>query len=141
MIGVSLREPPPIIWSLKLDLRERLESCLTLFLVSIFTTNDRSINILRPSSPTLHGSLQGVDGVDLCDDDASAKPTQSLDAAFTHVTVARNHGNFTSNHHIGGSLDAVDQTLPAAVQVVELTLQEKDRKHYCMLWNRMSQSF
>lgn len=90
-----------------------------------------AFNILMylPSSPTLHGGLQGVDGVDLCDDDASSEPTQSLDAAFANVTVARHHGNFTGNHHVGGSLDAVDQTLPAAVQVVELTLQRRHRKY------------
>lgn len=77
--------------------------------------------------PTFHGSLQGVDGVDLCDNDASSEPTQSLDAALTHVTIARHHSNFTSNHHIGGTLDTVDQTLSAAVQIVKLALQGEDK--------------
>lgn len=92
---------------------------------------------------TLHGSLQGVDGVDLCDDDAGAEPTQSLDAAFTHITITSHHGNFTSDHHIGGSLDAVDQALPAAVQVVKLTLREGKRQNIttCALFNVMSRSF
>lgn len=80
------------------------------------------------SAPTLHGGLQSVDRVDLCDDDASAEPTQSLDAAFTHVTIACHHSNFTGNHHISSPLDAVYQALPAAVQVVKLTLQ-RDRKY------------
>ncbi len=87
------------------------------------------IHLLWPSSPTLHGGLQGVDGVDFGDDDASAEPTQSLDAAFTHITITCHHGNFASNHHIGGSLDAVDQALPAAVQVVKLTLQEGETEN------------
>lgn len=75
-------------------------------------------------SLTLHGGLQGVDGVNLRDDDASAEPTQSLNAAFTHVTVAGDHGHFPGDHDVGGSLDAVDQTLSAAVQVIELTLHQ-----------------
>ena len=76
----------------------------------------------------LNGGLQGVDGVDLCDDDASSEATQSLDAAFTHVTVTCHDSDFTSDHHVGGSLDTVDQALPAAVQVVKLALQEGKRK-------------
>lgn len=81
----------------------------------------------RPKTPpTLHGGLQGVDGVDLCDDDTGAEATQSLDAAFTHVTVTSHHCHLTGNHDVGGSFDAVNQTLPAAVQVVELTLQKDE---------------
>lgn len=81
------------------------------------------------SSLTLHGGLQGIDGVDLRDDDASAEPTQSLDAALTHVTVTSHHSNFAGDHHISGSLDAVDQTLPAAVQVVKLALWEEEERY------------
>lgn len=81
------------------------------------------------SLPTLHSGLQGVDGVNLCDDDTGSEPTQSLDAAFTHVTIARHHSNFTRNHHISGSLDTVNQALPAAVQVVKLTLQGEGRQN------------
>lgn len=74
---------------------------------------------------TLHGGLQGVDGVDFRDDDAGAEGPQRLDAAFADVAVARYHGDLPGDHDVGGSLDAVDQTLPAAVQVVELTLQRR----------------
>lgn len=83
---------------------------------------------LEVSLPTLHCSLQGVDGVDLGDDDTSTKATQCLDAALTHVTIARHHSNFTSDHHVSGTLDTVDQTLPAAVKVVKLTLQGQKKK-------------
>lgn len=79
------------------------------------------------SLPTLHCGLQGVDGVDLGDDDASSKPTQSLDAALTHITIACHHSNFTSDHHVGGTLNTIDQTLPAAVKVVKLTLHGADK--------------
>lgn len=90
------------------------------------------------SSPTLHGSLQSIDGVDLRDDDASAEPTQSLDAAFAHVTVAGHHGDFSSDHDIRGSLDAVDQALPAAVQVVKLALQDGETISRCSCSNSAS---
>lgn len=73
---------------------------------------------------TLHGGLQGVDGVDLCDDDAGAEATQGLDAALADVAVAGHHGHLAGDHHVGGALDAVDQTLSAAVQVVELALRD-----------------
>lgn len=81
---------------------------------------------------TFHGSLQGVDGVDLRDNDAGAEPTQGLDAALTHVTVAGHHGHLARDHHVSGALDAVDQALPAAVQVVELALHTVERQSYCM---------
>lgn len=81
------------------------------------------------SSLTLHGCLQGIYGVNLCDDDASSEPSQSLDAAFAHVAVAGHHGHFTRDHHVRGSLDTVDQALPAAIKVVKLTLQHKDHTH------------
>lgn len=87
--------------------------------------------------PTLHGSLQGIDGVNLCDNNAGTEPTQSLYTAFTHVTITCHHRHLTGNHHISGSLDAINQALPAAVQVVEFTLEEKDMMF--ILFNSFSQ--
>lgn len=81
---------------------------------------------------TFHGSLQGVDGVDLCDNDAGTEPTQGLDAALAHVTIAGHHGHLARDHHVSGTLDAVDQALPAAVQVVELALHMVERQGYCV---------
>lgn len=75
---------------------------------------------------TLHGSLQGIDGVHLSDDDAGTEPSQGLNTALTHVTVARHHGHLASDHHICGTLDPIDQRLPAAVQVVKLTLEGRE---------------
>lgn len=76
---------------------------------------------------TLHGGLQGVDGVDLGDDDAGAKASQGLDAALAHVSVAGHHGHLAGDHDVGGALDAVNQTLSAAVQVVELALRNQTK--------------
>lgn len=71
------------------------------------------------------GSLQRVDGIDLGDQDPSAHTVQGLRAPFAHITEAGNDGHFTCNHHIGSTLDAIDQALSAPVQVVELGLRDR----------------
>ena len=70
----------------------------------------------------LDGSLEGVDGVNLGDQDAGTHAVQGGGAALANVTVAGNDGDLTGDHHVGGTLDTVDQRLLAAVQVVELGL-------------------
>lgn len=69
-----------------------------------------------------HGGLEGVDRVNLSDDDTGAEGTERLGAALANVTVACDDGNLTGNHDVGGSLDPVKETFSAAVQVVELGL-------------------
>src|SRR5205823_6175050 len=67
-----------------------------------------------------HGSLQGVDRIDLCNDDARSKAAQRVRTALAHVAVAAYHADFARNHHVGGPLDAIGQGLAATVEVVEL---------------------
>merc|ERR1719193_1916881 len=69
-----------------------------------------------------HGGLEGVDGIDLGDQDAGAERAQGLGAAFADVSVSGDGGDFAGDHDVGGALDAVDQRLAAAVEVVELGL-------------------
>jgi hypothetical protein len=38
------------------------------------------------------------------------------------ITVAADHRELAGEHHVGGALDAVDEALPAAIEVVELRL-------------------
>merc|ERR550517_659994 len=71
---------------------------------------------------TLHGCLQSIDGIDLSDDDPATETPQGLGAAIADISVAGDHGNLASQHHVGGTLDAIDQRLPATVQVVKLGL-------------------
>ena len=71
---------------------------------------------------TGHGSLEGVDGVNLSDDDAGTHAVEGHGAALTDITETSNDGNLASNHDIGGTLDTVNEGLTAAVQVVELGL-------------------
>lgn len=71
---------------------------------------------------TLHSRLKSVDGIDLGDDDTGAKSPESLNATFTDISVAGDHRHLPRDHHIRGSLDAVNQRLAAAVQVVKFAL-------------------
>ncbi|KAH6604358.1 hypothetical protein Trco_007804 [Trichoderma cornu-damae] len=69
-----------------------------------------------------HGSLEGVDGVDLGDDDPGAHAVESHGAALADIAEAGNDSDLAGNHDIGGTLDSVNQRLAAAVQVVKLGL-------------------
>jgi hypothetical protein len=71
------------------------------------------------------GGLESIDGVDLGDDDASAHAVQSLRTALADITETSDDGDLASNHDIGGTLDAVDERLTAAVEVVELGLGDR----------------
>jgi hypothetical protein len=68
------------------------------------------------------GSLESVDGIDLSDDDTGTHAVESLSTALADVTETSDDSDLASNHDIGGTLDAVDERLTAAVQVVELGL-------------------
>ena len=71
---------------------------------------------------TLDGSLEGVDGVDLGNEDAGTHGVQSLGATLADITVTGDDTDLTSNHDIGGTLDTVNEGLTATVQVVKLGL-------------------
>jgi len=71
---------------------------------------------------TLDSGLEGVDGVDLSDEDTSTHGVQGLGATLTDITVTGDDTDLTSDHDIGGTLDTVDEGLTATVKVVELGL-------------------
>jgi hypothetical protein len=71
---------------------------------------------------TFHGGLEGADGVDLGDDHLSAHAAKGSSAAFANIAVTADHADFARDHHIGGTLDAVEQGFAAAVEVVEFGL-------------------
>ena len=73
----------------------------------------------------LHRGLQRADRVDLGDDDARALAAQRLRAALADVAVAEHDGDLAADHHVGGAVDAVDQRVAAAVEVVELRLGDR----------------
>ena len=69
-----------------------------------------------------HGGLESANRVDFGDDHAGALTAQGLGAALTHVAVAAHDCNLTSHHHVGSAVDAVDERVAAAVEVIELGL-------------------
>jgi hypothetical protein len=73
----------------------------------------------------LHRRLQRADRVDLGDPDVGALAAQRLGRALADVAVAADHRDLAGDHHVGGALDAVDQRLAAAVEVVELGLGDR----------------
>src|SRR5580658_1561988 len=72
-----------------------------------------------------HRGLQSVDGVDLGGDGARDEIAQRLGRALADVAVAADDRNLAGDHHVGGALDAVDERLAAAVEVVELGLGDR----------------
>jgi hypothetical protein len=77
----------------------------------------------RGNLEALHGGLQGVDRIDLGDDDTRAERAERVRATLAHISVAGDHGHLAGQHDVGGTLDTVDQGLSATVQVVELGLK------------------
>jgi len=68
------------------------------------------------------GSLEGVDGINLGDQDTGTHGTESHGATLSDVSETGDNGSLSGNHDIGGTLDTVDQGLTASVKVVELGL-------------------
>jgi hypothetical protein len=69
-----------------------------------------------------HGGLEGVDGVNLSDEDTGTEAAEGLGATLADITETGNDGDLTSDHDIGGTLDTVEERLTATVKVVELAL-------------------
>jgi len=78
--------------------------------------------IQRGHFESLHGSLEGVDGIDLGNENASAESSQRVSASFANVTVSGDNGDFARQHDVRGALDAIDQRLSATVKIVKLAL-------------------
>ena len=76
----------------------------------------------RDDLEAFHARLQGADRVDLGDEHGGAGAAEGLGAALADVAVAADDRLLAGDHDVGGPLDAVDQALAAAVEVVELAL-------------------
>ena len=66
--------------------------------------------------------MQCVNRIDLGDDHTSTERSQRLSTTLAHITVAGDHGDLAGDHDVGGTLNAVQQRLSTAVQIVELRL-------------------
>ena len=74
---------------------------------------------------TLHGSLQGVDGVDFGDDHAGTLTLERLRTTLANVAVTSDDGDLACDHDIGSAADGIDERVAAAIQVVELRLGDR----------------
>src|ERR1700722_17501918 len=58
---------------------------------------------------TRDGSLEGIDGVDFGDNDASTHSMKSHSTALSDITVASNDSDLAGDHDIRGTPDTIDQ--------------------------------
>ena len=72
-----------------------------------------------------HSRLESAYRVYLGDDHTGALASQSLGAAFAHIAVAADHGDLAADHHVGRSVDAVNEGMTAAVEVVKLGFRDR----------------
>ena len=79
----------------------------------------------RHDAIAFHRRLQRADRVDLGDPHLRRQRAQRLRRALADVAVARDERDLARDHHVGRALDAVDQRLAAAVEVVELRLRDR----------------
>ncbi len=81
----------------------------------------------------LHRRLQGADRVDLGDHDARALAPEARRRTLADIAKAAHDADLAGEHHIGGALDAVDQALAHAIQIVEFRLGDAvvdvERRH------------
>ena len=69
-----------------------------------------------------HSCLEGIDRIDFGHKNASTHVVESVSAALANVTEAGDDADLAGNHDVGSTLDAINERLLAAVQVVELGL-------------------
>lgn len=73
----------------------------------------------------VHERLQGVDGVDLGDRDASALAAKCLGTTLADVSVTADQRSLAADQNVGAAVDAVEQRVARAVLVVELALGDR----------------
>src|SRR5213082_1547090 len=83
---------------------------------------DRRRLVHRRDLIALHRRLQRADRVDLGDHDARALAPEARRRTLADIAKAAHDADLAGHHHIGGSLDAVDQALADAIEIVEFRL-------------------
>ena len=68
---------------------------------------------------TFHRRLQSTNWVDFCNNHTCTLSAERLCATFTNVAIAADNGNLASQHHVGGTHNAVGERVAATIQVVE----------------------
>ena len=76
----------------------------------------------RHNAVAFHRRLQCANWIHFRYPNLSRQSAQGLCRTLADVTITSNHGNFSGNHHIGSTLNRVNQRLAAAIQVIKLAL-------------------
>jgi hypothetical protein len=66
-----------------------------------------------------NSGLEGIDGIDLSDENASTHGMKCLSTALADITESSDDSNLSGNHDIGSTLDTINKRLSASVKVVE----------------------
>ena len=64
---------------------------------------------------TFHRGLQSADRIDFGDDHSAALTSQGLATTLTHIAVTANHCDLTGEHHVGSTVQPVDERMAATV--------------------------
>ena len=83
---------------------------------------DRRRLVHRRDLVALHRRLQRADRVDLGHHDARALAPEARRRTLADIAKAAHDADLAGEHHIGGALDAVDQALADAIEIVEFRL-------------------
>ena len=69
--------------------------------------------------------MQRTNGVDLGDKDDTSHGLETLCASLSHLAITTDHDLLAPEHDVSGPLETVDDGLPARVQVVVLSLDDR----------------
>merc|ERR1719408_821596 len=69
-----------------------------------------------------HAGLEGTDGINLSNQDASARATHREGRALAHIAIPAYKDPLATDHHISCAHDAIRQRVAAAIDIVKLRL-------------------
>lgn len=98
--------------------------------VLVTSSGDDNVSVLNDileadDLVTFHACLEGADGVNLSDRNASTSSLHGLSTALTDITIAADNSELTSDHDISSTHDTIRKRVSATVDVVELGLGDR----------------
>ena len=74
---------------------------------------------------TIHGGLEGQDGVNLRDNHASALAAQGFTRTLADIAITTDKGDLAAHESVGGAVQTIDQRVTNAVLVIKLRLRDR----------------
>ncbi len=95
--------------------------------ISISSCGDKYICLIasrfhRHNPEAFHSSLKRTDRIDFCYPNSGSHPLKCGSTSLSDISVSTDNDDFSCNHHIGGSLNSVDNRFTASIEVVEFCL-------------------